>query len=878
MNIDVLIICIVIFIIVIATISLILYFNKDSKDIKEKVNLFYNELEEIKKDYILYSKIEYLKYKYKDLYNMTRYKDIRYSDFNKDYKKLEIKIEKFNQDFIERELVNQEEYFDSLFKYKIDEQQRVAILTDDDNNLIVAGAGSGKTTTIIGKTKYLIEKKNVNPSEIITISFTNNAVENFKEKLNNDLVKCTTFHKLGLDILNENEIKKDIAKETLLNDLIYKYLKEDIYKDEEKLKMFVDFCTLYMHMPVDINENNLGEIYDYESGYDLETIKSKCINYKVIRETGNLTTLNHETVRSYEEYMIANYLYLNGVSYQYEAKYKYNTANKEYRQYHPDFYLDEYDIYLEHFGINKFGRAPQYSKFEEQRYLEGIKAKREIHKTNNTNLIETYSYNVKEGTLFDRIDEELKKYNVTYKKMDFKKIATVILREENVEMRSFCSLINKFIKMFKGNNYDVSKFDDFIKESYNKNNYRNVLILNLIKDIYILYQEKLKEENQIDFDDMINLATEKVLSGKYDKRVSYIIIDEFQDVSYSRYSLIRAIQKKNNAKVIAVGDDWQSIYRFSGCDLDLFVKFDKYFEHPKILYIEHTYRNSQELINISSSFIMKNRLGQLGKNIISDKSLESPISLYYYKSNIMLATKKAIEELKNCGCKNIAILGRNNSDLKRYVDKDKFEKEYDLSKIFNYPVIFTTVHKSKGLEYDGVIVCNMENYITGFPNKMADDPVLDYVTLTTDDYLFAEERRLFYVALTRTKSKCILLVPTVRPSLFVSELCANENSKINKVIVENDERLHNPSCPICQTGILLVRENSSDKSVFISCSNYPKCKFKNNSTDIVKNPIKCYSCGGYLVKRKGPYGYFYGCINYPKCNQSANIETYKIKK
>ena len=83
---------------------------------------------------------------------------------------------------------------------------------------------------------------------------------------------------------------------------------------------------------------------------------------------------------------------------------------------------------------------------------------------------------------------------------------------------------------------------------------------------------------------MINKAIYKI-NKKYDNEISYIIIDEFQDVSISRYNLIRAIQKKTNAKIVAVGDDWQSIYRFTGCDLDIFVNFKKYFEFPKIMYI-----------------------------------------------------------------------------------------------------------------------------------------------------------------------------------------------------------------------------------------------------------------------------------------------------
>lgn len=188
----------------------------------------------------------------------------------------------------------------------------------------------------------------------------------------------------------------------------------------------------------------------------------------------------------------------------------------------------------------------------------------------------------------------------------------------------------------------------------------------------------------------------------------------------------------------------------------------------------------------------------------------------------------------------------------------------------------TSVHKSKGLEYDGVIIANMNNFIAGFPNKMSDDPVLDYVTLSKDNYLFEEERRLFYVALTRTKSKCIVLIPILNPSIFIDELYGIGKEKINKVIVEDDERLHNPNCPICQTGILVVKNNQKNNSVFAACSNYPKCRFTYNSLDVINNPIKCPRCGSYLVKKVSKYGYFYGCINYPQCTQTANVEKINV--
>lgn len=870
------IIFLILIIISIVIISKSISLNKGIANTQDKINSFFDELEELKKDYIPYSKYMNIKNKYKKLYLYT-INNSYFIEFNEFYKNLKKNIDDLNKEYINNELINQKEYFDNLFEYKIDNDQRKAILTDDDNNLIVAGAGSGKTTTIIGKVKYLLDKKNINPEEIITISFTNNAVKNFEKKLNNDDVLCTTFHKLGLNILSDNGKKRDNNKISLQK-IILEYLKNDIYNNPEKLKYFITFCALYMHIPTDYENKNLGEIFEFENGYDLRTIKSKYINYNLLKKKESLSTLNNEVVRSYEELVIANYLFINGISYEYETSYKYDTSNEKYRQYHPDFYLMDYDIYLEHFGINKQGRAPQYDINEEKRYLDQIIEKRKIHQKYNTKLIETYSYNFKDHSIFNRIDEQLKKHGIKYKPLKDIELANVILYTQNEELNSFCALIKKFIRQFKGNNFKENKFDEFIEDAKKTNNNRNFLLLNLIKDIYIKYQNKLKIKNIIDFDDMINLAAEKVKNGLYNKKISYIIIDEFQDISYSRFSLIKALKEVNDLKIVAVGDDWQSIFRFSGCDLDLFVNFQKYFENPKILNINTTYRNSQQLIDLSSKFILKNKNNQLTKKITSHISLEKPVEFYYYDKDILKATQEAVKQLIKIGCKKIAILGRNTSDLKKYINikVDEIKKEYDLSDIFNFNVLFTTIHKSKGLEYDGVIICNMLNFVAGFPNKMTDDPILNYVTLSKEDFLYAEERRLFYVALTRTKSKCILLVPVTKPSCFVDELHSIENKYITKKVIEDSEQLHNPNCPICQNGVLLSRLNSKDNSTFVSCSNYPKCKFKYKSTEIIKKPIKCPECNGYLVKRKGIYGEFYGCVNYPYCNQT--LEIYDIEK
>lgn len=338
--------------------------------------------------------------------------------------------------------------------------------------------------------------------------------------------------------------------------------------------------------------------------------------------------------------------------------------------------------------------------------------------------------------------------------------------------------IKTFINLFKSNNYNINQFKIFHqinqKENLPKTKIRHKLFLNLVKNIYLEYQEYLKYKNYIDFQDMINKATKIVkIEGIYPYK--YIIIDEYQDSSVSKCELIKAIQDKTGAHLIAVGDDWQSIYQFTGSNLDIFINFKKYFPKAKIIKLKKTYRNSKELLKIANKFIMQNK-NQIKKRMSSDKSHKNPVIIYYYE--------KSLNEIWNNILKNIKtdtlVLGRNNNDINKIPSLNKNLK-------------YMTVHKSKGLEANQVIIINLENSITGFPSKIKNSEYLKYVSLSKNDY--DEERRLFYVALTRSKNSVLLLVNKQKPSLFVSELLKHSNKYI-KIIDINAKIRYNEKRPI----------------------------------------------------------------------------------
>ena len=318
-------------------------------------------------------------------------------------------------------------------------------------------------------------------------------------------------------------------------------------------------------------------------------------------------------------------------------------------------------------------------------------------------------------------------------------------------------LVMTIINLYKAQNLDYRVFYKIPKK------YKEITIL--VLKILIEYENEKKAIEAIDFDDMINLATETAETNPY----KYIIIDEYQDSSLIRVNLIRKLIKLNNAKLLVVGDDWQSIYRFSGCDINIFLNFRKYFKKIKTLKIINTYRNSQELINTASNFIMKNPY-QIKKKLISFKHNKKPIKIFYYKNNKTESLIKLIKKINPA--KETLILGRNNFDIKQYLN-DKIILDKDRIILKNnpeYKIKYLTVHKSKGLESDEVIIINLSNELYGFPSQIKEAKILKYFQTSKVSYKNDEERRLFYVALTRTKNNTYLLVNKKNPSIFVKEL------------------------------------------------------------------------------------------------------------
>jgi DNA helicase IV len=868
--------------------------NQRLKPFYDGLHKFLLEIENAKQDYIPFSALTNFIEKYKTIYSFFEQigpVTTEVKRLNSMYPALGQLTKEWNENFVEKALFEHRKYFNNIDGKSLDDQQRRAIVIDEDNNLIVAGAGSGKTLTVSGKVKYLVEKKGINPEEILLVTFTKKAAEEMEERIKRRLqidVEVKTFHKIGISIIGKTSNKKPDVVENA-GDIIKGYFDKELYDNPEQLKKMIEFFGYYLNIPKDLEEfNSLGECYDHHKHMDFQTLRSKYEERLYIEENSDelkrqKRTLNGEKVKSLEEVMIANFLFLNGIDYIYEQDYQYSTSTEFYRQYKPDFFLTDYNMYIEHFGITRDHRAPWLSEIEEKKYIEGIQWKRSLHDENQTILIETYSYLNKEGKLLETLRTNLLGNGVKFREVDFIDIFNKIYDTENSNhFNEFIKFASTFINLFKSNGYGYEKFEELISSINKRNDFlfnRTKIFLEIVKPVYLHYESVLKKNNQIDFNDMINKANTIISSGAVNFPYKYIIIDEYQDISMSRFQLIKAIRSLTKSKIMAVGDDWQSIYRFAGSDINIFTDFQHHFGFSKILKIEKTYRNSQELINIAGQFVMENPK-QMKKELTSNISVISPIRAYGYmgEEQLINAMVNVIDKIVESYGANaeIMLLGRNNFDIK-FINKYaefKLESKKNVETVFysKYPnlnMFFMTVHKSKGLEAENVIIINAANSLLGFPNRISDDPILSLVLTDQDDYVFAEERRLFYVALTRTKNITHILAPEIKRSVFVKELIDKQNIEYEQIL-GNTTLINNPSCPRCIEGYLIKRENSINNQQFIGCSNYPQCEYTLKDIKVMDNQVVCPRCKGYMVIRKSSRGEFYGCTNYPDCRGTVD--------
>lgn len=366
--------------------------------------------------------------------------DETYQEVKDVFFRLEDIIEQENESYVESEMKRCEHFFRDVEGKQLDEQQQRAVITDDNCSLIVAGAGSGKTLTIAAKVKYLCEVKGVDPSKILLLSYTNAAKNEMTDRINamGINLQASTFHALGRRIILDVE-RKEPSVENNPVQIVREYLKN--VSDKGFMQRIILFIHLFGDVSYFYGDSEPEEKPQDHEVYENKNLSRENLLTEVEKEyTVKKKTLKGKYVKSIEEATIANFLFLNGIEYEYEKHYPYDIKNNRRKKYAPDFYLSEYDIWWEHFGIDQKRRAKWLSPKEERKYLEGIEWKRKLHKSKRTKLIETYSWMNKGGHFWRYLTEILKENGVRLNPIDCTEIYEA-LKDDTEEFNKCVNLL-----------------------------------------------------------------------------------------------------------------------------------------------------------------------------------------------------------------------------------------------------------------------------------------------------------------------------------------------------------------------------------------------------------------------------------------------------
>lgn len=686
-------------------------------------------------------------------------------------------VRRHNGLFVAVALERNKKFFDCCLDYPLDMQQRRTIVTEEDNCLVVSSAGSGKTSSIVGKVKYLTQIKGINPSRILLISYTHKAACELTSRMASVGIKGYTFHKLALDIIARHTgIKPSICdnSDALFVSIYHELLKEKWFK-EAIVEYFID-----------------SQMYETEEERSKREKLQLFSESKSMRLKALLPDMDGRAVyvRSEQERKLCFMLSSLGVKFRYEEPYEYNLADEAHAQYHPDFsiYFEKAGktrrVYLEHFGVDEHGNVPAWfahdkgMTYEEanQKYNDGITWKKEIHEKFGTKLIATSCADFHYGDVKNRLKSQLAEAGVPICEKNEDEMYDLVLSSGSNQEKSFIRLIATFAALLKSSCKTIENVIMQAEKAHDDNS--AFFIKHIFKPAFDRYKWELHNKNQIDFTDAIIQAT-KVCQTSSPVDFDYIIVDEFQDISVDRYIFLKALRASGAypAKLYCVGDDWQSIYRFSGSDVSLFNRFPEYFGETEIDKIETTYRFGNPLVSVSSGFIQRNG-AQIKKKVrpfSADRKTDLEL-ISYAKSNYISKIAQVVSAIP--ANNSIFLLGRYTFD--DYYLSRSFQMVKEGGKcsyvINGRKIEFLTVHKSKGLEADYVILLQCNKGVYGFPTAISDNPALNYVLTQGDKFPHAEERRLFYVATTRAKLKTFVFYDERYPSVFVNELLHPEST------------------------------------------------------------------------------------------------------
>jgi DNA helicase-4 len=734
---------------------------------------------------------------------------------------------------------------------------------------------------MVGRAEFLISSGQAKPHEILMLAYGKKAADEMRDRVEKNIsqkgINAQTFHSLGLSILSEAQngrptITPLAEDEKLCNkhvDLWFEELLDEKGYRKKVLKYFERY------------------LYPSKNAFDFGTEGE----YFAYQEANELRTYKGELVKSYEELIIANWLFRMGVEYEYEARYKIATRTPDFRDYHPDFYLPGPDIYIEHLGVRRDGSTAVY--IDQTSYWAGIEWKRLLHEQHETTLIETYSYENFEGNLLESLQQKLEDAEVTLDPLPDEAVLET-LREFGAICK-FSELLGKLLVLYKANGLHRGHQANLQKDIEQSPQMKAAL--ELLQPILDRYQQRLESQGAIDFEDMIIEAIEIVSEGQFKHPWKFIMVDEFQDISEPRASLVEKLRDAGeDISLFCVGDDWQAIYRFAGSDINIISGFEGFFGTTKTTCLDKTFRFNNSICDISSKFVMQNQ-AQIEKALITPEKVETPaVSLFrgsLHQTAKVGYLKTILSKIQERAGDNatVYLLARYRFELFESQDLRSLKNH-----VPNLHIDQLTFHGSKGKEADYVIVLGLLRGKLGFPSEKATDPLLNQLLPVAEPFPFAEERRLFYVAMTRARHRVYLVTDMTVASTFVTELLDDKYPlEFNEFDTElSQEFVQNLTCPKCSTGHLVPQE--SEHGVFYGCSHFPRCKHTEDGCRKCGLPMKrgedlrtcidescgeqspvCKLCKADMRVRNGHHGPFWGCKNYRdnqvgiRCTNTYNL-------
>ena len=687
-----------------------------------------------------------------------------------------------------------------------DEQAR-AVICFDNRVQVVAAAGSGKTSTMVAKAAYAIERGLVAPERIVMLAFNKDAAAELQARadrafarvgLDGVRVEARTFHALGRHIIAQATGRMPQVPDWAV----------DATQGFHRLAEIIDALK-----DRSLHFRTQWDMFRLVFGRDLPVVGGALDAEEWDKDgQGYVRTLRGERARSIEECVIADWLFYSGVDYAYARRDTFDAGTDEYRRYRPDFHYPGIALHHDHLATDVHGRAPAHH--------EGRQGAR-----HGAERIETTSHQLRTGELFVRLGEALSRRGVVLDPNPDRALpdggATPMPDSELI------GLVRTFISHAKSNGLGMQDMVERLRrlpDDHFKHRYR--LFLELVLPILEGWDDALVAEGGIDFEDMLNQAAEHLEQGRYLAPFDLVMADEFQDASRARARLCRALVQAPGRHLFAVGDDWQSINRFAGADVSVMTGFVAWFGQGQVLKLEQTFRCPQELCDVSSAFVSRNP-AQIPKDVHSVTPAYGPVLQAFQvasRDRLAGAVEQYLQQLHQQllsgqvppgrdGKVSVFVLGRYNAD-RAMLPATWRARHGQLME-----VSFLTAHRSKGAEADYVILPGMLD--RRFPNTRADDPVLTLAMPDSDPYPLGEERRLFYVALTRARRSVAMFTVQGRRSAFLTELV---NDGAVRVTSMAGDTLHEQACPACRVGVIVPR--SGPYGAFQSCSGYPRCEYK----------------------------------------------------